>query len=363
MLLLIISSCKSKPSSTSAQKAVFKPIANNDSIHIGNPNDYDEPGIPVDYTGGEIDTLYVTDRNGIEVKNHPDINSSSIVNKSINGGYTPEKKLELYYGHCLIVLEKINGWLGVRELITRTTKQNGQLGLIQEWEKVYVQAKSAGKLTDIKIMPEQLRVIVPEDQEVTDMAKKKTYLNGYLDLKLVSKAAYDSAKVTAVDYLVQDTAEIKQKNGVIELPYQNGVKHIKGGDDDIYNYVGQIPFLNAYLISAEYGESESGDYSLYDKKTGKATATTTVFPHISEDKRYIIGINNTDDDNAYLELYKISETQIKEILEVTFYYWTPTQDNKAMFWGSDGCFYVPVSYSALSVKNNNYFQYLQIRVL
>ena len=253
--------------------------------------------------------------------------------------------------------------MGVRELITRTTKQNGRIGLIQEWEKVYVQAKSAGKLTDIKIIPEQLRVIVPEDQDVNDMPKKKTYLNGYLDLKMVSKAKYDSAKATAIEYLVQDTGQIKQKNGAIDLPYQNGVKHIKGGDDDVYNYVGQIPFLNAYVISGEYGESESGDYSLYDKKTGKATATTTVFPHISYDKQYIIGISATEDQTAFLELYKITETRIKPITTIDFYYWVPTQDDKVMFWGSDGCFYVPVSYSVLSSVSNNYFQYLQIRVL
>lgn len=367
LILLAVCSCKSKPSSAVVQKAAPRQIADIDSIHIDDPNDFDEPGIPVGYTGGEIDTLYVTDRNGVEVKNHPDINSSGIVNRSLDEHGVPENKLKLYYGDRLIVLEKVNGWLGVRESITRRTKENGQMWLSAGWEKVYVQEKSAGRLADIKVIPEQLSVIVADGQDVNNMPKQKTYLKGYLDLKLVSKAAFDSAKTTAVDYLIKDTAEIKKKNGVIELPYQNGIKHIKdfkgGEDDDEYNYVGQIPFLNAYVISGEYGESESGDYSLYDKKTGKVLATTTVFPHISEDKRYIIGINNTDDNTAYLELYKISEGGIKEITEVTFYYWAPTQDDKAMFWGSDGCFYVPVSYSALSVQSNNYFQYLQIRVL
>jgi len=347
-----------------------KVVKTDTSINLGNinDNDFDEPGTAVKYDSVKfIDTLYITDRSGVEVKNHPYINSTTILARDMDDAFahtTPKGPLKYIFGHRLAVLEKKDGWLGVMERITRRIKENGQAWLSDGWEEVYIPEQKTGKISDVKLISADLKVLEPENEDDTT----KVYLKGVIDMTLVSKSEYEEKKTNAVDYLIEDTTKIKKK-GVIELPYQKGFKRYvdnaseEAGDNyQEYNYLGQIPFLNKYLITEQY--YESGDYKLIDKKTGLVTAAFTNYPHISFNKKYIISIEpDIYISTADLELAEIDGPGIKTILSASFKYWMPVTDNKAMFWGTDGCLYVPITHFQLFEEKSAEPQYLKISIL
>ena len=366
-LLIVIYSCKSKPNRIVGHNAKSHKELKKDTVveDLNNNGDFDEPGIPTAYDSKLIDTLYVTDRDGIEVRNHPDSNSTIILARDMDDVWNPPKTkfpLKFSYGHCLAVIEKKDGWFGVLERITRRVKENGKAYLQDGWEKVYVRKNGTGKLSAIKLIPEDLRVMVDEDKTI--------YLKGDVDLTLVDKSEYDAQKLTAVDYLAEDTTTIKKKKGVISLPYQKGVKlYTDNASEDEsdnyteYTYIGQIPFLNKYVLYGQYWESH--DYNLIDKKTGIVTAVFSDYPYISYDKRYIISIlGDVYTDTAELALCKINGLAITNVISANFKNWVPVvSDKKAMFWGTNGCFYVPVAQSSVYNEKNVDFQYLKISIL
>jgi hypothetical protein len=370
-LLVVIYSCKSKPNRIVGHSAKSHKELKKDTVveDLNNNGDFDEPGIPAAYDSKLIDTLYVTDRDGIEVRNHPDSNSTIILARDMDDAWNPPQKkipLKFSYGHCLAVIEKKDEWLGVLEGITRRVKENGKAYLQDGWEKVYVRKKGTGKLSAIKLAPEDLRVIVADNGD----EDKTIYLKGGVDLTLVDKSEYDAQKLTAVNYLVEDTTTIKKKMGVISLPYQKGFKRYtdnasKDESDNYtkYTYIGQISFLNKYVLYGQYWESH--DYNLIDKKTGIIAATFSDYPYISSDKKYIISIlGNVYTDTAELAICKINESAITDIISANFKNWVPViSDKNAMFWGTNGCFYVPVAQSRVYNEKNVDFQYLKISIL
>jgi len=362
--------CKSKPASSAANTTPVdtakKTIAN---VLDPRDTDFDLPGIDADYTSKAIDTLYVINRDGAEEKDRPDINSKTVLVRDLSDPWNHNEikpPLKFEFGHPLIVLEKINGWLGVLEHITRRTKEKGQAWLTSDWEKVYVQESKTGKITDVKIPPEELRVINPDDGDAT--GHPKVYLKGYLDLQLISKSEYEDKKATAINYLDEDTATIKKKDYVIKLPCRKTIVRYtddttSGDSYTVYNYIGQLPLINKYVVKGEYDGIESGDFNLVDKTTGEATSIVS-YPYVSNDKKYVVCVTqDVDNMTANFGLYKISETGIKTILNVNFEYWMPTDDEKAMFFASDGCLYVPVRYATIANEKNAYFQYLKITIL
>ncbi len=74
-------------------------------------------------------------------------------------------------------------------------------------------------------------------------------------------------------------------------------------------------------------------------------------------------MSNYDGNAAFLSLDKISGDTTKVILSVNFKNWLPSDDDKAMFWGIDGCFYLPIAYPSVSDGQNTYSKYLRIKIL
>jgi len=362
-LLVIIYSCKSKPSTLNINKA----LSTVNSV-APDTNDFDQPGIVLDLNNVKvIDTLYVIDPNGVEVRSKPDVLSKVIIARGTDDQSIAKRPLKYQLGHQFLVLERKDGWLGVMEDITRAVKSNGQISLSTLTEKVYVQENHVGKLSEVKVPSNYLMILTPENEDDTS----KKYLKGYLDLKLITKAEYEEKKATAIDNLVVDTAKIKSKDGVIELPLQKGIKRYKNsgeGENLIsHNYFGQFPFLNAYLVSTESDATESGYYSLINKKDGSEIIKLNFFPHISYDKRYLIGIQvDIPDHTTAFELSQINGTNVKLILGTSFRYWFPVvEDDKGqdMFWATDGCFYLPIAHRAVIEQRGSNFQYLKITIL
>jgi hypothetical protein len=79
----------------------------------------------------------------------------------------------------------------------------------------------------------------------------------------------------------------------LKLPIKAGLKTFidKSPLDEAkqeYSYLGQILFLNVYLIEGLYWENV--DYKFISKLNGKEIQSFSGFPYISPDKKYIITI-------------------------------------------------------------------------
>lgn len=280
---------------------------------------------------------------------------------------TSSQLLTYQYGDKLDVIEEKGGWLGIRDRITRNYKKNGKNWESSGWEKVYVKADATGDILAIKLLPVDLNVVVTYKKDEEQLGR----LTKYLDINLIDEAEYKLKKSTAVDYLVADTTVITKKNGIIELPCGDKVKRYIDKPDaeeqrQEFNYVGNIPFLNKYVLSGSYWES--ADYKLIDKTTGKEEMSLADYPCISQDKKFLISIcANTYDQTGDLALFAINSTNIKSILSVSFKNWMPVSDQQG-FWSKDGYFYVAVLHSKAywkadgNLSSNNY-QYLRIKVL
>jgi hypothetical protein len=196
-------------------------------------------------------------------------------------------------------------------------------------------------------------------------------LTKYLTLELIDKSLFDNQKNSAVCFLLTDTIVKKKRNGILELKCKNKtVKYVDKPDAEVdvqvFNYVGQIEFLNKYLISGAYWES--GDYKFIDKTSGEETNTFVDYPYISPDKKSIICINtNHFNFTAYLEFYTISGNEIKQIMSASFKNWMPTLSNGKMFWSSDGYLYLTVNHVNSFWKTdgnlNDKCQHIRIKIL
>jgi hypothetical protein len=126
LLLSALFACNSKPTSSAnknspdtTQKKAITRVTPADT-------DFDGPATYVDYKSKAIDTLYLTSRDGALEKDKPDMNSQTVLDRDMDNPWdhsTTKPPLKFEFGHKLIVLEKINGWLGVLEGITRRTKE------------------------------------------------------------------------------------------------------------------------------------------------------------------------------------------------------------------------------------------------
>jgi hypothetical protein len=344
--VLCLNACKSNTSSTLKDTIVHDTTSKNP--------DPETEGIPVDYDHAKIiKAVYVTDRNGLIAVQQTDPNS---------------KKLVKYdYGDKLDVIEIKGDWLGIIARVNRKYRKNGHDWESSGWEKVYVQAKYISDVAEIKLIADELNIIVNEDENDQTVNR----LTHTVDVSLVDKQDYDAAKSLTTDYLVQDTLSITKKKGVIELPYGNKIKRYVDKPDaedetKVFTYVGNIPFLNKYVLSGTY--YESSDYKLIDKETGEETASLNEMPNISKDKKYLIAVSaDSYGPDGLLELYSISNTKLKIILTANFKDWMPAGEGNIVFWGNDDSFYVQVLHTKAFWKadgnlNDKNYQYLKIKI-
>lgn len=173
----------------------------------------------------------------------------------------------------------------------------------------------------------------------------------FFSISEISKLDFESGAVNAINYLERDTAKIKKKKGVILLPCKNTIRKFvdyipKPTDYDesiqTFEYLGQIPFLNAYLILGIYWEWY--EYKLIDKTTGKEIATFNELPYISPDKKHILCISsNPYDMTADLSYYSITDSKIESIASMRFSNWMAADYSAYLYWGNDGTFNVGVN--------------------
>ncbi|HBN04590.1 MAG TPA: hypothetical protein DD434_02205 [Bacteroidales bacterium] len=169
-------------------------------------------------------------------------------------------------------------------------------------------------------------------------------LSKYINIEFITKEEFNRNKIEEENYFDRDTLAIRKDNGVIRLNcIDTVVKYIDNDDDGDrycqYEYFGQIPFMNKYVVSGYFYEWIN--CFLVDKDSGKETVLFDT-PLISPNKKHIISFSY----NPYLnvidfQLFSISGNDINLITELHFSGWNTTQKNN-FFWGKDNSFYLEV---------------------
>ena len=346
LALLFLISCDKKNEKNPENTVTEIPYE--ETITKGNPIDYDNTKV--------LETVYVISKEGIVGKSQADQTAESIATYK--------------YGDRLEVIETTDKWLGIRDRVSREIVAEGKTVQQWQWEKVYVLKYKTGSKDQIKITASDLYSVynLQINEEVITLETEKKIKN-YLTIELIDKDFFESKKSTEVSFLVADTTQIIKKNGILELPCQNKtVTYIDKPDSEEdrqeYFYEGQIPFLNQYVLSASY--YESFDYRFVDKTTSKEIHFID-YPNISPDKKHIISIyTNPYETSADLELFTITDTQIKKILYISFNKWMPTVEPRDIFWSNDGYLYLSVNsvYTFWSADGNlnKKSQYIRIKV-
>lgn len=176
-------------------------------------------------------------------------------------------------------------------------------------------------------------------------------LTSYFQLSLIEKNEFLSKSKQACNYIIRDTNKIKKRNGVIELKCEQTIRKISdyipdstGNDEDIqtFEYIGQIPFLNVYIVLGVYWEEY--DYKFIDKITGEEIASFFELPLISADKKQLICIAaNPYEMTADVSYFNINNKQILPIASMSFTNWMPTDYSSQVFWHADGSFYAGIN--------------------
>tara|TARA_Y100000815_G_C13342530_1_gene500636 strand:+ start:396 stop:1475 length:1080 start_codon:yes stop_codon:yes gene_type:complete len=324
---------------------------------ISHPEQIIDKGNPIDFENTKVlSQVYVTSKNNIEAKQDKDNNSKTVHN--------------YMYAEKLDVIEDNGIWLGIRERIRREFIQDGKTIQLIQWEKVYVPKIKTGSIEQIKISSSDLYsnnyLIIKEKEVKSDYEKQ---IKEYLIIELIDKDFYNSKKEQKIDFLIADTNEIKKKNGTIELKCQNKTVTYSDKPDaeeqrQEFEYIGQINFLNKYLISCSYWENS--DFRFVDKITAEETNLLD-YPYISQDKKNIICIfTNPYDTSADIEIYSINESNIQKVLFVSFDKWMPVESHD-FFWNKDGYLYLAAINSNVfwssDGNTNKKAQYIRIKII
>jgi hypothetical protein len=176
-------------------------------------------------------------------------------------------------------------------------------------------------------------------------------LTSYFQLSFIEQSEFISKSKHPINYIVRDTNKIIKRNGVIELKCEHTIRKITdfnpdstGNDEAIqtFEYIGQIPFLNVYVVLGIYWEEY--DYKFIDKTTGEEIASFIELPLISADKKQLICIAaNPYEMTANVSYYNINNKQIQPVASMSFTNWMPADYSSQVFWLEDGSFYVGVN--------------------
>ena len=303
-------------------------------------------GNPIDYNTLTIKEVYVTTRDSIDFYEKAD-------DKSARLGKLP-------YAEKVEVVQELNSWYGIKQRTQRKYKRDGKEIILWQWEKLFIKREQTGDISQIKLNYKEL--ITTEDKKPL----KK------INIRFVTKDEYLAQKANVVDF-IDTTNTFKKIKGKLRLPCQECKnKYItyidslapKYDDNRIeHTYMGEIPFLNQYLISTTY--YEDWDYTLIDKTTGKKL-TLAAYPYITPDRQYFMTLlDNVYEGVADFSLYSIEGiNKIKQVFSTTFTQWALVLDEKdreEVFMASNGSIYAKVVHPSVRLYNKvkDYSQYGQ----
>ena len=316
---------------------------------------------PIDVNAKPYTETYITDREGVILKE-----DTSELAKVLG---------HLSYGTQVRVYDSTSNWLGIWAYIDRVkTMPDGIKYNRQEEEKIYIPKRSTGHLTELQLVPSDLNKIVSITRlkEKTITYIKPQPLQEFLRFELAYKAEYLSNKANKVEHLLKDSTGVKVKGTQLTLQFASKQRtYVSEPEKEEYGvdyeYIGQIPAINKYVIRAIYWED--WEHILIDRTSGEESIRPHEFPHLSPDGKYIIVFEDDEfKDYTEVELYSVNENTIEPIVNLAFANWSlPEEPENSGFWGKDGYFYI-------SVIHRNYFdvygneikdkvQYMRIKIL
>ena len=216
--------------------------------------------------------------------------------------------------------------------------------------------------SNFKLSQDDLLTISDFDATSNDIVNGDT-LSNYINLEFVTEEEFNMQKIKPKNYFVRDTLNVRKENGVIILNCNNKVvKYIdndeEGDSFSLFEYFGQIPFMNKYVVSGYFYEWIN--CFLVDKDSGKETVLFDT-PLIPPNKKHIISfsynpyLNNTD-----FQLFSISGNDINLITELHFSRWKTTERDN-FFWGKDNSYYLEVTHSENNEDTNDIY-YIKISI-
>ncbi|MXN92887.1 hypothetical protein GR160_16800 [Flavobacterium sp. Sd200] len=162
---------------------------------------------------------------------------------------------------------------------------------------------------------------------------------------------------------------VKKVNGTITIAGKQFKDSTNDPYQNIYTYIGEYPFLNAYVLEYMCSECEEYSYEVVSKKDGSVMGSYSSFPYYSPDKNTIISVGQLFSDSPIVvSVYKASQKD-EVYAYKEFGSWIPVGN---AFWGTDGNFYTEaIPYiTAVSYYNNKEkrdreqynYRYLQIKI-
>ena len=253
----------------------------------------------------------------------------------------------------------------VNAYIHRVIQNNGKSSQKHSWEDVYTPLNNLGNRNELQISPELIYEAMDyENTEEFVLTKKTADIKKYLNIEIVSEKAFNDALKNKSSDFVDYKPVSKKENGKLILSEGNDRLILTDNDNtesDYYSineYIGSIPFLNAYLISETLYEGHS--YNLYDKKTSKLINGFYGFPYISPDKKHLITIDFDPYESATeITLYSIEKAKITAFEKGTDYmtgfspYYDEDEKIITRFWSSDNAFYLKAVQPSLALRNGD----------
>jgi hypothetical protein len=339
LILLFNISCTN---SDSSNDIVFEKVEDKTAQTATTQEDVDVFDIPT------IKTLFVTRSGGSFIYEMPD-KKSAILDT-------------LEYGHLVEVVGEEGEWYQIKERVSRSFIRSGNMIHSSGWEVVNIPKQNVGELTQIKLKGSELF-------ETYDKAPVK----GKIELQLISEAEFNSARNKKESFLVKQEALVSSKDSVLTIATGNGAKkdYISTPDAEVdmqvFNYVGHIHYLNAYLLGIGY--YEGGEYKLYDATSGEEVISFNDYPEISPDGRYIVSMyTNPYEQSTDFQLHTIGpDKKIKKELEASFSNWMLALEPYEVYWVDKTTLVMKVVHSKAfwdeTGNLNNDSQYLKMKIL
>ena len=113
-------------------------------------------------------------------------------------------------------------------------------------EEPQIQTETSAK--EVKLTEKELLETMGDTSDTKDFGK-------YFTIAKISKQEYLQALKHRYYFLSNDNLRIEKQDGVIELPCKNKIVRMEDteqsendGDAEIYDYLGEIPDLNQYVV-------------------------------------------------------------------------------------------------------------------
>ena len=188
---------------------------------------------------------------------------------------------------------------------------------------------------------------------------------------------FTKAKGLYKDKLIEDTLNIKKKNGIIEIPlnqphyppsiiFKDTLIGIEETEESQYYYLGHFLDLELYLVSGTFWEHY--ECYLINKESGSKT-TTWSMPYLSPTSKYFANLSlpyGLEGVPNGIQIWRIepnSRGNLSKYLELDQQIWAPDD----FVWETDNSIIIKVIaienyYNETDQPNENDFYYLRIKI-